>query len=150
MKNSAFTWVTAAAAVVIFSRCHQETDDNAVHNTYFWTSVPTEKQELTLFVDGQQVGPLPYFSTELTCSNDSLKARALNMTLRSGKYQIEARNSQGVVRSDGSIKISESGLGVGPGPHMNNPGGVTAAKETPNAVSPEKAGNSCVIVNLFY
>ena len=147
MKKRVFTFLAALATVFIFSQCTKD-EDNITHNTYFWTSVNNEEQPLTLFVDGQAIGQLPYFSTDLTCGNDSLKNQAISMNLKSGKYNLEARNQQGELKSDCTLKISENGLGVGPGQSMNNPGKTSASMESTNT-SPE-GGNRCVIVNLFY
>lgn len=148
MRKHVFTFLAASATVFVFSKCSKETDDNAIHSTYFWSSKNAPEQPLTLFVDGQAVGQLPYFSTDLTCGNDSLKNQALNMNLKSGKYNLEAKNSEGEVKSDCTLKISDTGMGVGPGKSGNNPGASSASMERTNT-SPE-GGNSCVIVNLFY
>ena len=148
MKKHVLTFLAALTTVFLFSQCQKDVDENKIHSTYFWTSVNNEEQSLTLFLDGQAVGQLPYFSTPLTCGNDSLKNQALTMNLKSGKYILEAKDSQGNIKSDCTLKISDSGLGVGPGKNLNNPGKSSALWESSNT-SPE-GSNSCVIVNLFY
>ena len=137
MKNRAFTFLALLATVFLFAQCQK---DETIHTTHFWTSKSTPEEQLTLFVDGALMGPLPYFSTNLTCSNDSLKAKAFQMTLKSGKYYLEAKDNQGEVRSSGTIKISESGMSSSGG--LGDKGGMATS-----AVGPD---NSCVIVDLFY
>ena len=139
MKNNAITFLALLATVFLFAQCQKE-DDEKNHSVYFWTSKATPEEQLSLFVDGAAVGGLPYFSTELTCSNDSLKQQALQLNLKSGKYHLKAKDSQGAVRSSGTIKISENGMGSSG--DLGDKGGM--------AVSSVGSENSCVIVNLFY
>jgi hypothetical protein len=72
MKKIAFTFLAVLTTVLTFTNCKK---DDTVHNVYFWTSSGYEKQLLTLFADDQAIWQLPHYSTELTCSNESLKQR---------------------------------------------------------------------------
>ena len=137
MKNRAFTFLAALATIFIFSQCTK--DDEAMHETHFYTSnVNTEP--LTLFVDGQAVGALPAFSTPLTCDNNMGKPLALEMNLKSGKYNLQAKDSLGIVKSGATLKVFESSGGGSS--NFGETGGMEARMSG--------SGNSCVIVNLFY
>ncbi len=144
MKNTAFTFVAALATVFGFVQCKQ---DDAMHTTYFYTSTSTIKDPLTLFVDGNAIGTLPSIpsnismqSPPLTCDDSELTQRALVMNLKSGKYKLQAKDSQGNVKSGSTMTIGESHGGASGS--FGEPGGLQVAATG--------GDNGCVTVNLFY
>lgn len=136
MKKPAFTFLTLMVTVLLFTQCKK---DDAIHETQFYTS-NVNQERLTLFVDGQAIGNLPAFSTPLTCDSNPEKQPGLKMTLKSGKYHLQAKDSLGTVKSGAMMKVFESSGG----------GSSTIGETGGMAMQMSGSGNSCVIVNLFY
>jgi len=104
--------------------------NDTLFNAYFWTSVDTTQSRLSLFVDGEPKGPLPYLENEPSCGD----VHALALTLRSGKYRIEARDEHGTVRSQQTCKITE---------HKLSASGTVGGERA-------KTDGHCLVIGLFY
>ncbi len=80
---------------------------NETYQSYFYTTSGHDSP-LFLYVDGQYKGELPVMNQKPTFGNDTLKQKALFLTLKSGSYKVEAMDSQGAVKSSGKVTFSKS------------------------------------------
>ncbi|HET6245346.1 MAG: hypothetical protein H0V01_12520 [Bacteroidetes bacterium] len=107
MKTKTAIQTLFLLSVVFFISCKK---DNTNFNSYFWTSNDIEDSELTLYVNDQIKGPIPYLKDKPTCENDTLKAKALYLNLKAGKYKISAKDKQGNVKVSSTIKVKSNSL----------------------------------------
>jgi hypothetical protein len=108
--------------------------DNTNFNSYFWTSNEIDENELSLFINDELKGAIPFLKDSPTCENDASKSKALNLNLKAGEYKIAAKDKQGNVKVASTIKVTSNSLsskaGIG--------GTETSSK------------NECLIVGLNY
>jgi hypothetical protein len=115
-----------------FAGC-RKLEDKAF-NAYFYARNSNPKIALTLFLNDQPIGMLPPVSGKTECRNDSLKQKMLAYTIHSGKHKIEAKDTQGQIRSSSIITIDDGSLS------SRGIAGGTEASVT----------GSCLFVGLFY
>jgi hypothetical protein len=96
-----------AALMVALVNCKKFGKD---HETYFYTDIENASGPLTLYVDGENKGQLPNLKTSVSPSNDTVINNALHLTLRSGRYKIEAKDDQGNVKCAGALKFRANSL----------------------------------------
>lgn len=94
-------------AVLLLLYCRK---DDKIYNTYVYTANTIDQGRLSLYIDDAYRGEIPYLGSKLTCDNDTLKQKALFLTLKSGKYKIVAKDQQGSEKSSATLKISERRL----------------------------------------
>lgn len=104
MKSNIFTLFALTLALFLFSNCKKEHNKN--YKAFFYTDKGSAEQKLSLFIDGQYKGDLPYLTVHPTCdNNDPMRQQALPLTLESGKYKLDARDKDGNVVSSSTIKM---------------------------------------------
>jgi hypothetical protein len=99
-----FAW--SIASLLLVTACTQEQADPIDY--YFYTTEEAEAEQWTLYVDGDEVGPLPYRESAPACNLQSELGSMLHISLTQGKHTFEAKDLQGVVRSDGYIKCKDN------------------------------------------
>ena len=125
------TLLTAVTTTLLLTQCKK---DNPTYNSYFYTTVNDQDAQLSLYIDNDYKGDLPYLANKPTCENDSLKSKSLFLTLPAGKYKVAAKDKQGNIKSSSTLKI-KSGL-------LESKSG-TGGTEV-------RSSNGCLIVGLFY
>ena len=131
MKPILFLVFATLFASLLFTGCKKD-DPNAMFHVSFFTS--KANGPLSLYLDGNYKGVLPYFAQTPGCGNPNSDGQLpINMLLKSGKYTIEGKDSLGRITSSGSIKISTSTMGS-----SGNLGGQSLSSTS-----------DCVVVGLF-
>jgi len=90
-------------------QCKKE-DTSTVFEAVFYTS--TSNSRLSLYIDGEYQGVLPYFSKAPECGQlygDGQKPIAAQ--LASGQYEIAAKDDAGKTVSHGTISVSKNRTG---------------------------------------
>jgi hypothetical protein len=115
------------ALVAVTTSCAQEQGDPI--DIYFYATENAETENWTLFVDGNEIGPLPYREEAPPCNNASELGAMLLVTLPQGRHTYEVKDAQGVVEGDGWFKIKEKedlqSMRLSSGPN-ESPSGATA------------------------
>ena len=132
MKNNFLKTALLIAIVLFLTQCTKE--DNSVSKVYFYTNINTDINRLTLYVDDQNKGELPYLAQNPICGSDSLKDKTICIELQSGEYRVKAYDKTGNLKSDNKIKFSSSSCSNG-----GMKGGCEVNRQ-----------GECIIVNLFY
>lgn len=131
MKRLLFPVVLVVLIAALFTSCKKD-DPNAIFNTSFFTTKQNGK--LSLYVDGNYKGVLPYFSKEPACGAQNGDGQLpMSMQLKTGEYHIEGQDSTGKVVSSGTIYISKS---------TNSMSGGIGGQSTFN-------NGECVVIGLF-
>ncbi len=150
MKNSAINILVAFLLLIGFSGCEKEV--SSLHHVYFYTNNsdyeayrPTEEplviNPLSLYINGNYHGRLPYLETKPTCSTNNLTDITYYLGLQSGNYQVEARDKNGLVMVSAEVRISDRRLSA--------QGGTGSIEALSSSQSNPNNANECVIVNLF-
>lgn len=92
-----------SAIPLVLSNCKKDKN----YQSYFYTDVKSDTP-LYLYVDEEYKGKLPVMTVKPTFENDTLKQKALYLTLKTGKYKIEAKDADGSVMSSGTVKFCEN------------------------------------------
>ena len=82
--------------------------DYSVFDVYFWTSKTEIDGTLTLYIDDINKGILPYSALKPECANDTSLSNLLYVHLSAGKYKIEAKDENGVLKIKGTMKYKEN------------------------------------------
>jgi hypothetical protein len=91
---------------LFFLQCKK---DNSNYQGYFYSKKPTKDVQLTLYLDGQIQGQLPYVKTDsIGFTSDSIKRYSMKINVAAGKHKLEAKDQQGVTRSSGSFKVTKN------------------------------------------
>jgi hypothetical protein len=131
MKTFFKSLLVAVASILLFTACKK---NDETYNAYFFTTKSPDEVKLSLFIDGEYKGELPYLNPKPTCDNDTLKQKALILRLGSGKHDFVAKDDQGNERSTNKVKITKNKTSC-----SGSNGGSEMTKQ-----------NDCLIVNLFY
>lgn len=104
MKKASLISFACILAALLFARCKKDCD--IVYNAQFYT--PQSSGKLYLYIDGDNRGELPYMATAPTCGQTySDEQKPLTTQLRSGKYKLEGRDQDGVVRTTAFIEFDK-------------------------------------------
>ncbi|MBI4645123.1 MAG: hypothetical protein HY738_00665 [Bacteroidia bacterium] len=134
MKKIITTLTAVALIALLLTHCKKY---NTTFNSYFYTSKDSNEVQLSLYIDGNYKGDLPYLTNKPTCDNDSLKQKALFLTLQSGKYKIVAKDKQDNIKSSSTLKITNNSMDGKTG--NGGSGGLEATSK-----------DNCLIVGVFY
>ncbi|MBK7310351.1 MAG: hypothetical protein IPI93_06055 [Sphingobacteriaceae bacterium] len=102
MKNHFIKLVLLASTIIVLTNCNKLGKD---FDNYFYTDIENSAGPLTLFIDGKNKGGLPYLKTSVSPTNDTIINHALHLTLKSGKYKIEAKDNQGNLKCSFTLKF---------------------------------------------
>lgn len=102
MKKKILKLILLASTILILTNCKKYGKD---HESYFYTDIDSSSVPLTLFIDGENKGVLPNFQTSNFPSNDTILNNALKLSLKSGKYKIEAKDYLGNIKCSGVMKF---------------------------------------------
>jgi len=108
-----------SAFVLTLSQCKK----NSEYEAFFWTGVDTLLSNpndtmpvvefLTLYVNGEEIGELPYRSSQPECGEET--AGLLYKQLESEKYEVEARDNSNNVIASSTINYKRKGASVSGG-----------------------------------
>ncbi len=91
---------------MLFLQCKK---DNTSYQGYFYSKKPTKDVQLTLYLDGQLQGLLPYVKVDsIGFTKDSIKAYSLKIKVPSGKHKVEAKDQNGITRSSGRFMVTKN------------------------------------------
>ena len=107
MKKSILKLTLLLSTIIVLTNCKKFGKE---HDTYFYTGVDNTTGPLTLFIDGKDRGQLPTLKVIISPSNDTIIKNALHLTLNSGKYKFEAKDSQGNLKCSGTLKFKSNSL----------------------------------------
>jgi len=93
------------SVVVIVTNCKKF---GKPFDTYFFTDIESTAGPLQLFVDGNNKGHLPDLKTSMSPDNDTIIRQALHLTLKAGKYHLQAKDSLSNVISECTLKFSST------------------------------------------
>jgi hypothetical protein len=131
MKRNVFIIIIFVVSCCLLTNCKK---DNTIYNVYFYTNKDTSVVHLSLYINDNKKGEIPYLNPKPTCENDSLKQLSFLQVLSSDKYVMTAKDEQGNIKSEHVIKISDSSTSVK---------SKTGQQET-------TITDNCVIIGLFY
>ncbi|MBL7902277.1 MAG: hypothetical protein JNK73_09795 [Bacteroidia bacterium] len=96
--------------LIVVSLCFlQCKKDNSNYQGYFYSKVPGDDAQLTLYLDGHIQGLLPFVKTDsIGFTADSIKKYALKLNVQEGKHKLEAKDQNGLTRSSGSFKVTKN------------------------------------------
>lgn len=98
-----------AFTTIVLSNCEKYRQQ---HETYFFSNMDLNASPLTLFIDGENKGGVPHFKTVSSPANDTILKNALKLTLKSGKYKMEAKDIQGNLKCAANIKFTNNKINV--------------------------------------
>ncbi len=134
MKSTFKLLLTMFTAILLLTNC-KKNDSN--YNAYFYTSMSSSETQLSLFIDDEYRGEIPYMIVKPNCDNDVLKQQALFVNMKGGKHKLVAKNNLGIVMSSGMVKVSKNKLSSSSG--KDGRGGQDISSE-----------GECLIVGLYY
>lgn len=106
MKVQNLHFFSSVLFALIFSQCKK---DDSTYKGYFYTSNAPTEAKLTLFLDGQNMGELPYINKNQNgFTADSIKKYALPIAVKAGKHELEAKDPGGAIKSDGEFKVTKN------------------------------------------
>ncbi len=118
MKSALKAFATLLFATLLLVQCNKHSHDpeNTVFNCHFYTSNDSSDTKLSLYIDGENKGELPFISSDLVCG-DSALAGALQLSLSPGTYTVKGKDEDGHTQSSGNIMIysDEQGIDGGTG-----------------------------------
>lgn len=94
-------FLAAAFALLLLTHCSK---DRTVLNAHFCSGKDTAEVKLSLFIDGTYKGELPYLAGMPGCNSEGM----LSLSLEPGAHELTAKDSQGKVRSSGTVKIKRT------------------------------------------
>jgi hypothetical protein len=104
MNNKGFLCLIVVS--LCFLQCKK---DNSNYQGYFYTKIPGDDAKLTLYLNGQIQGQLPFVKADsIGFTKDSIKFYSMKIRLSPGKHKVEAKDQQGITRSLGSFKITKN------------------------------------------
>ena len=114
MKKTLILIAIFSVFVLLFSQCRK---DDSVFDVYFWTSINNTAESLTLYIDNENKGILPYMDIAPKCGNDTLLADLIYIQLSAGRYKIKVKDENGVVKIEGKMtyKRNKQAVSVGTG-----------------------------------
>lgn len=102
MNKGLIKLTVLVSALILLTNCKKF---GSTFDAYFYTDVEGSAGPLFLFVDGESKGELPNLKTSTSPANDTVLNKALHLKLRSGKYKIEGKDSDGKVKFSGYLKF---------------------------------------------
>jgi hypothetical protein len=130
MKKSAKLFLTSATLLFLFS-CGKKT----TKEFYFYQlKADGVSNNLKLYVDDVSRGLLPALANKIACDSTQLKSQTINLLLQTGKHTIYCKDSLGVIKISGYIKLRKNGSGVG-----GNLGGIESTSTNDN----------CYVIRLY-
>jgi len=106
MKTLISTITTLGIVVLLLTQCNKA---DFFYDLYFYTNMDSADVTLSIYLDDEFDGEIPYLSTDPTCDNDTLKQQSLLLTVQSGKYDVVAKDAQGNIKASGEIKVGANG-----------------------------------------
>ncbi len=73
------------------------------YDVFFYTNIETPTGPLSLNLDNKNIGELPILKTTLSTNNDTIKSNAIHLKLKTGRYKIQAKDSQGIIKFSGTL-----------------------------------------------
>lgn len=107
MKKHFIKLILFASTIIVLTNCKKIGKD---YDNYFFTDIENSAGPLILFIDGKNKGELPNLKTSVSPTNDTVINNALHLILKSGKYKIEAKDSQGNLKCSGTLKFRTNSL----------------------------------------
>lgn len=109
-----FLFLFISGFVLLFTQCKK---DDSVFDVYFCTSTNKAEATLTLYIDDENKGILPFLTVKPKCGSDSLLADLIYVQLDAGRYKIKVKDENGVIKIEGTITYKknsrQSGIGIG-------------------------------------
>jgi hypothetical protein len=103
-----FSFLTVVLAVFSLGSCKK---NKTKIPSYFYTTTDTSTVRLYLYVGGQYTDQqLPYLTKEKAANFDTIKAKALMLSLNDGTYDLVARDNMGNDKVKGSFKLKNNDL----------------------------------------
>lgn len=131
MKKSILFSSAALLTVLLFMSCGK---GKTIYNAHFWTSKDTSEVRLSLFIDDEYKGELPYLEQEPGCGSEN----TLSFPVEEGKHSIVAKNVQGVIKSSGTARIRNNARRTS----LSSSGGMGGQDIYLN--------DDCLIVKIYY
>ena len=102
--------------IILFAFAQCKKDDDTQYNVYFSTTDSVTDSTWTLYVDGDNKGLLINPTVDYSCSApDSILSKYIYLQLPSGKYQLEAKDENGTVKSSGFLELKKDEVSGGGG-----------------------------------
>lgn len=130
MKKFTFALASSLFILMTLTQCNK----TQTFQTYIYARADSSETTLTLFIDDENKGTIPFLGMTPTCATDSLEFKTLYMTLSSGKHKVEAKDAQGNIKSSSTIKLKRNGMSSESGV-----GGLEANMR-----------NNCLIMRVFF
>ena len=113
MKNTILI-VFLSGFVLLFTQCKK---DDSVFDVYFWTSINNTEETLTLYIDNENKGILPFLVITPECGNDTLLSNLIYIQLTAGTYKIKVKNENGdvIVKAKLTYKKNKQSTSLGIG-----------------------------------
>jgi hypothetical protein len=106
LKTIASITLLFILSATLLVQCKKHADDSVYQSSFYKTQ---DKGKLFLYVNGAKQGELPYFPTEPKCGErNSEGVTPIMLTLPSGEYRIEGRDSLGLLITCSVMFISKS------------------------------------------
>ncbi|MDI1234148.1 MAG: hypothetical protein PSX81_07700 [bacterium] len=105
MKAPVIKIILTAVTILLLTQCKKE---EVTYKAYFYTMEPTSEIQLSLYIDGKYQDKIPYLHSRLSFDNDTLKQKALLLTIKCGKHKLDVKDSQGNLKSSGIMKITKN------------------------------------------
>ena len=109
MKKQLIKLLLLASTLIVLTNCKKF---GRSYDAYFYADIEASAGPLTLFIDNQNKGELPNLKTSVSPTNDTILNNALHLKIKSGKYNIEAKDAQGNVKCSGTLKFRGNNLNV--------------------------------------
>jgi hypothetical protein len=127
------TTVTLMLALVclgMFTACTKEKREPI--EVYFYTTQTSETQDLTLIIDGKEMGELPTAQLTPDCGNVETLAGLLKVEVSQGRHCFMAENAEGETQVHGWFKCTrdETGMELRTGPGEDPKGGALLESKT--------------------
>jgi hypothetical protein len=87
--------------IILFTDCRKfETYD-----CFFYTDIENSTGPLTLTIDDLNLGDLPLLKNVSSPSSDTIFKKAVHLSLKHGRYKIEAIDNNGKSKCSGTLKL---------------------------------------------
>ncbi len=101
-------FLIAIFTIVLLSQCNKE---DKTSKAYFYSSVPNGDQ-LSLYINDNYHGKIPYLNVEPDCQTDSLMQKTLFFNLKHGRHIMTAKDMYGNIKSSANVRVSKHKLSV--------------------------------------
>ncbi len=136
MKTSLTVLATLFFATLLFVQCKKKErieHENRVFNCYFYTSNDSADVNLSLYIDDEYKGELPYVSGDPLLPGDPELANTLQLSINSGEYSISGKNEAGQSQSKSNVKLYCEEQSVEVDGNNGGTGGIHVRYDTANS-----------------